>query len=397
MTITEDEGGKKAQCPGCGQVVPVPTENSARLGRRPRGSGLSSAGSRESQALEPIYLEPTRTLPRPPVSVSPGPGPALYDLPTRIEPVDPTAEPVTDLTACLAPPQAADEIGRLGPYRVLEILGSGGMGVVYKAEDPQLGRLVALKAMLPALAASPTARQRFLREAKAAASVQHDHVVTIYQVGETTLEGQRGVPWLAMAYLRGTTLDARLQRLGSTPVPVFEAMRIGREIAEGLQAVHELGFVHRDIKPGNIWLEAPLDRVKILDFGLAHDSRGEAQLTQAGAIVGSPAFMSPEQANRQAIDARSDLFSLGCVLYRMCTGELPFQGDDTLSTLLALASTTPPPARERNPELPGWFSDLIMRLLARQPAERPGSAAEVAQVLSLPTTAHDTSPKRKQP
>jgi serine/threonine protein kinase len=380
MKITEDDGGKKAQCPGCGQVVPVPSENSARPGRRPRGTGLSSAGSGEARPLAPIYLERTQVLPRPEVP-APEP-PAAHLIPTRSEQPEPDADAQADLTACLGPPQAADEIGRLGPYRVLEVLGSGGMGVVYRAEDTQLRRLVALKAMLPAMAASRTARQRFLREARAAASIQHDHVITIYQVGETTTEGVGGVPWLAMPFLRGETLDTHLQRLGSAPFPVPEAIRIGREIAEGLQAVHDLGLIHRDIKPANIWLEAPHDRVKILDFGLVLAARGELPLTQAGAIVGSPSFMAPEQANREAIDARSDLFSLGCVLYRMCTGELPFQGDDTLSTLLALASTTPPPARERNPDLPGWFSDLIMRLLARKPADRPASAAEVAQILA---------------
>src|SRR5262249_10088858 len=153
------------------------------------------------------------------------------------------------LTGFLAPAEASDEIGRLGPYRILDVVGAGGMGVVFRAHDPQLDRLVALKAMLPNLAANPTARQRFLREARAAAQIQHDHIVTIYAVGE-----DRGVPYLAMPYLKGESLDARLRRAGG-PLPAAEVLRVGREIAEGLAAVHGLGLVHRDIKPGNVFLE----------------------------------------------------------------------------------------------------------------------------------------------
>ena len=166
------------------------------------------------------------------------------------------------LTDFLSPPQADDELGRLGKYRILKVLGHGGMGVVYQAEDPKLKRKVALKAMLPTLAASASAGQRFLREAQAMAAVKHDHVVTIHQVDE-----ERGVPFLAMEFLKGEPLDERLNR--EQKLPLAEVLRIGREIAEGLDAAHTTGLIHRDIKPGNIWLEAPAARVKILDFGLA--------------------------------------------------------------------------------------------------------------------------------
>src|SRR5262249_5905800 len=168
--------------------------------------------------------------------------PASQAAVTRREPIE------QDLCAFLAPSQAADELGRLGPYRVLEVLGSGGMGVVFRAEDPQLRRQVALKAMLPALAANKSARQRFLREARAAASIKHEHIVTIYQVSE-----DRGVPFLAMEFLEGESLDDRAKRMGQ--LPLAEALRIGREIASGLEAAHEHGLIHRDIKPANIWLE----------------------------------------------------------------------------------------------------------------------------------------------
>jgi formylglycine-generating enzyme required for sulfatase activity len=295
----------------------------------------------------------------------------------------PASDPSRELCDFLAPSQQPDELGRLGPYRVLEVLGAGGMGVVFRADDPQLRREIALKAMLPALAASASARQRFLREAQAAAAIKHDHIVTIHQVGE-----DRGAPFLAMEFLEGEPLEDRLQRAGKLPVP--EALRIGREMAEGLAAAHERGLIHRDIKPANVWLESrgerggstPRFRVKILDFGLARAANAESHLTQQGAIVGTPAYMAPEQATGQPVDARCDLFSLGCVLYRMLTGQSPFRGPDALSTLLAVTSQTPRPPREVDPAIPRALSDLVVRLLAKNPAERPASAHEVADTLA---------------
>jgi WD40 repeat protein len=280
----------------------------------------------------------------------------------------------TDLRALLAPPQGADELGRLGAYRILKVLGAGGMGVVFLAEDPQLQRPVALKAMKPALAASASARARFLREARAAASIKHDHIVTIHQVGE-----DRGAPFLAMEFLEGEPLDERLKREGK--LPLAEALRIGREIAEGLAAAHERGLIHRDIKPGNLWLEGKRGRVKILDFGLARATDDDQHLTQSGAVLGTPAYMAPEQAHGRPVDCRCDLFSLGCVLYRLATGEPPFKGTDKISTLLAVTTENPRPPGLVSPEVPGELSDFIMRLLAKRPDERPGSAAAVAEVL----------------
>jgi serine/threonine protein kinase len=275
----------------------------------------------------------------------------------------------------LAASQQPDELGRLGPYRVLEVVGSGGMGVVFRAEDPQLRRQIALKAMLPALAASASARQRFLREAQAAAAIKHDHIVTIHQVGE-----DRGAPFLAMEFLEGESLEARLRRGGKVPVP--EALRIGREIAEGLSAAHERGLIHRDIKPTNVWLEGKRARVKILDFGLVRATTDDSTLTSQGAVVGTPAYMAPEQANGEPVDLRSDLFSLGCVLYRMLTGLPPFKGVNAFATMTAVTTHTPRPPRDVDPAIPPALSDLVMRLLAKNPAERPASAQEVADVLA---------------
>src|SRR5581483_3887523 len=210
----------------------------------------------------------------------------------------------------LAPPEGPDEIGRLGPYRVLAVLGAGGMGIVFRAEDTQLNRAVALKVMLPKLAGTEGARQRFVREAQAAAGVKHDHVVSVYQVGE-----DRDVPFLAMELLLGESLDQRLRREGK--LPLVEVLRLGREIALGLAAAHQRGLIHRDIKPANLWLEAETGRVKLLDFGLARAVGQGNQLTQQGAIIGTPAYMAPEQGQGKSLDHRCDLFSLGCVLYRL--------------------------------------------------------------------------------
>jgi hypothetical protein len=281
-----------------------------------------------------------------------------------------------DLAQVLRPPQGPEELGRLGNYRILGVLGSGGMGAVFKAEDLQLRRLVALKAMLPGIAASPANRQRFLREAQAAAAIEHDHIVPIYQVGE-----DRGIPFLAMQLLKGESLDDRLRR--EPRLPADEVIRVGRETAEGLAAAHAQGLIHRDIKPANLWLEGERRRVKVLDFGLARAAAGDSQLTQSGVIVGTPAYMAPEQAAGKPVDGRCDLFSLGCVLYRCSTGELPFRGTDNISTLMAVAMEQPRPPRALNAEVPPALSNLIMRLLAKNPADRPASARDVQLGLEI--------------
>jgi formylglycine-generating enzyme required for sulfatase activity/serine/threonine protein kinase len=283
----------------------------------------------------------------------------------------------------LAPPQAPDEIGRLGPYRVLQVLGQGGMGMVFKAEDPRLDRLCALKTMLPEIARKPAMKERFLREAKAAAKIEHDHIIPIYQVDEAG-----GVPYISMPFLKGASLEDYLKqkekgRAGAA-LTMPQIIKIAREIARGLAAAHERGMIHRDIKPANIWLDGSAGgRVKILDFGLARLSQatGEQNLTQSGAIMGTPSYMAPEQAQAQKLDGRADLFSLGVILYRLCTGELPFKGHDPISTLMALAMHNPPPPSQINPAIPPALSDLVMRLLAKDPEQRTASANDVLREL----------------
>ena len=279
-----------------------------------------------------------------------------------------------DAPTYLAPSDSVDEIGRIGEYRVLRVLGKGWMGMVYEGEDVRLKRRVALKVLKPEIAENDDARHRFLREAQAAAKVKSDHIVTIYQVGEA-----QGTPYLAMEFLHGEAMDHWLKR-GRRP-NVTQVLKMARELALGLSAAHERGLVHRDIKPGNIWLEAPTGRIKILDFGLARAARDDIHLTRQGAIVGTPAYMSPEQARGDVVDHRSDLFSLGCVLYRLTTGQMPFRGDSTMAILTALATAQPKPIRTLSPEMPQPLADLIERLLAKDPAQRPATARIVVQTL----------------
>jgi urea transport system substrate-binding protein len=284
-------------------------------------------------------------------------------------------EPPLNLSALLSPPSGPDELGWLAHYRVLQVIGRGGMGAVFRAEDSHLLRIVALKVILPEYAANQLARDRFLREARASAAVKSDHVVTIYQVGQ-----DNDTPYLAMEFLEGETLESRLKRAGPMSIP--EVCRIGREAAAGLAAAHAQGLIHRDIKPANIWLEAKTGRVKLLDFGLARVIGGSTGLTRTGNIVGTPDFMSPEQGRGEELDARSDLFSLGSVLYTMCSGQVPFPGSSTMAVLTALAVKIPKPILEINPNVPADLVTLIEALLQKDPANRPSSTEEVGEALA---------------
>ncbi|MFO0843649.1 MAG: protein kinase [Gemmataceae bacterium] len=259
------------------------------------------------------------------------------------------------------PSQSAGPGDLVGPYRLETELGRGGMGVVFRAKDTLLGRTAAVKLLPPGQVADPTARGRFLREARAAAGVRNDHIVVVYQVGE---HGE--TMYLAMELLHGETLDGRLRRQGA--LPLADAVRFAREAAQGLAAAHAAGLVHRDIKPANLWIEGEPGaasaggRLKILDFGLARPA-AEAALTQAGVVVGTPAYMPPEQANGEAVDHRGDLFSLGCVLYHMVTGGPPFAGDGLRAVLKAVLLESP--GRR------GSYGRACRRLLAE--ADRPAA------------------------
>jgi formylglycine-generating enzyme required for sulfatase activity/tRNA A-37 threonylcarbamoyl transferase component Bud32 len=361
LSVKDAYAGKTGTCPHCKARIKVPTTAST-------DATVGAHGLADEATLPPPASSPSL--------------PAV----------------ASDRLDFLAPPQGPGEIGRLGPYRVLKLLGAGGMGMVLQAEDPMLKRTVALKVMRPELAAAADARERFLREAQATAAIEHPHIIHVYQVAE-----DRGVPYLAMPFLKGEPLDEYLKR--RPRLPVNEAVSLGRQIAEGLAAAHAAGLIHRDIKPGNVFLvsgggvrgegsaspgvatpgltthHSPL--VKILDFGLARARTGDdVNLTKTGAILGTPAYMSPEQARGEKADHRSDLFSLGAVLYRMLAGEQPFKGNDTLSLLMALATEEPRSLRELNPQVPPALAELVMQLLAKDPAKRPASARGVAEELA---------------
>lgn len=263
-------------------------------------------------------------------------------------------------------------LGTLGTYEVQEVLGRGGMGIVLRALDPTLNRVVAIKVLGSELARDPASRRRFLREARAAAAVSHPHVVTIHAVDEET-------PHLVMECIVGRSLQQKLDQTG--PLKLTEILRIGTQIAEGLAAAHKHGLVHRDIKPANILLENGVERVKITDFGLAR-SVEDVRLTRTGEVSGTPQFMSPEQALGQRVDHRSDLFSLGCVLYAMCTGRPPFRGNNVAVVVKRICDEPPRPIAEINPEIPHWLVATVERLLAKDPEQRFQTADEVAQVLS---------------
>jgi WD40 repeat protein len=281
--------------------------------------------------------------------------------PTAAEPLD-----------FLAPPSEPGSLGRVGHYEVLEVVGKGGMGVVLRAFDDKLHRVVAIKALAPALASSGSARQRFVREAQAAAAVTHDNVIAIYAVEDTG-----PVPYLVMQFIDGLTLQEKVDRSG--PLSLKEVLRIGLQVAAGLAAAHAQGLVHRDVKPANILLENGVERVKITDFGLAR-AVDDASLTQSGLIAGTPSYMSPEQANGEHVDPRSDLFSLGSLLYTLCAGHPPFRAGSPMAVLRRVCEDTPRPLREVNPDIPDWLAALIAKLHAKSPEERYQSAAEVAEL-----------------
>lgn len=274
----------------------------------------------------------------------------------------------------LGPTDDPRMLGRIGPYEIVGVLGQGGMGVVFKGYESALNRYVAIKLLLPHLATTGAARKRFAREAQAAAAVVDDHVMAIHGVAEW-----QGVPYLVMPFTRGVTLQKRLTEQG--PFEIREILRIGMQAAAGLAAAHAQGLVHRDVKPANMLLAEGVERVTLVDFGLAR-TIDDASLTQTGFLAGTPQYMSPEQARSEPIDARSDLFSLGSVLYAICTGRAPFRSETSYGVLRQITDSEPTPIRDLNPDVPDWLCRIVERLMAKQPAERFSSASEVSQLLA---------------
>ncbi|MHC4403825.1 MAG: serine/threonine-protein kinase [Planctomycetota bacterium] len=273
----------------------------------------------------------------------------------------------------LAPSEDPEKLGRLGPYEIVEVIGSGGMGVVLKGFDAKLNRFVAVKVLSPQLAASAAARRRFDREARAAAAVVHEHVVAIHAVASA-----RELPYLVMPFVPGRSLAERIDQTG--PLELKEILRIGMQAASGLAAAHAQGLVHRDVKPANLLLENGVERVMITDFGLAR-AVDDASLTQSGVLTGTPEYMAPEQAKADPVDARADLFSLGSVMYAMATGHSPFRAETTMAVLRRICEGKARPIRDVNPEIPAWLAEIIEKLHQKDPNARFPSASEVAHLL----------------
>jgi eukaryotic-like serine/threonine-protein kinase len=332
---------------------------------------IAAAGSNISQVVEQLKeVEPMATSAYWPalnaLNVENGPTIVKTPVRTRVRTLD-----------FLAPASDPAYLGRLAQFDVMRVIGQGGMGVVVEAFDSRLRRNVALKVLSPELAEDEVARQRFCREARAAASITHENVVAVHQVEKASDDSP---PYLVMQLVSGETLEQRLARVKQ--LPLREIVRIGMQAAHGLAAAHAQGLIHRDIKPGNILLEPPSDRVKLTDFGLARLA-DDVKLTRTGFVSGTPMYMAPEQALGGEADARSDLFSLGAVLYEMCAGQPPFAGNSAPVILKAIADAKHKPLRELNPSAPEWLSFTIDRLLAKKPADRIQSAAHLAELFEF--------------
>jgi serine/threonine-protein kinase len=261
----------------------------------------------------------------------------------------------------------------IGRYDILELVGRGGMGVLYRAHDPMLERDVALKTMLVDFTFDPAARERFEREAKAVARLQHRNVVTIHELGETD-----GAPYIVMEFLGGQDLDAWLRT--DPPRPLAQKLDVVIQLLEGLAYAHEQGIVHRDIKPGNVRV---LDdgTVKILDFGIAKFAK--SSVTQTGTMMGTASYMAPEQIMGQAVDGRADVFSAGVLLHEIVSGQKPFNGDTPTAVVYQIMHVEPPPVQAGQPDLPEALGETVARALAKDPDERYQRASEMAADLQM--------------
>jgi HD-like signal output (HDOD) protein len=366
---------------GCEEMVKLAVETSPS----------THGGDGHFQGSNPTPAQlgwPTRAMPRPHAAeargTTPPPrrvGPPLsgpvrmsgtqgFGPPRRVAPPPPGGLPDfrPDFVAALPPGGC-----RLDDYELKKILGRGAMGVVFLGFEPGLRRSVAVKMLAPEMAAVPIARQRFAREARSAAAIRHENVVGIYAVREAA-----GLSYLGMEFVDGGDLEGRLER--DKQLPVAEVIRLARQMAAGLGAAHDQHIVHRDIKPANIMLANPDGKVKLSDFGLARSAE-DPSLTTAGALVGSPLYMSPEQVRGQELDGRSDLFSLGSVLYSALIGKPPFLGRHVAAVLHNVCELKPPPPHAIRPEVPAALSAAVMRLLEKEREDRCQTAAEFAAAL----------------
>lgn len=297
----------------------------------------------------------------------------FYRVDIESEPPTKVLSSTDSVEEMLDAPGHPENLGRIGRYEIERTIGRGGMGVVFKGFDAELNRPVAIKILSPHLAGHGTARQRFAREAKAAAAVVHDNVVPIFDI-----QAESDRPYIVMPFVNGVSLQDYVDHHGQ--LGVKNLLRVALQVASGLTAAHAQGLIHRDIKPGNILLENGLNRVQITDFGLAR-AVDDAAMTHSSLIAGTPQYMSPEQAKGATLDHRSDLFSLGCVMYFMATGRALYRGDGPYSVISQLCKGQYTSVRELNPDIPAFVADMIDKLLEIEPQHRFQSAQQLVHHL----------------
>ncbi|MEM9588849.1 MAG: protein kinase [Planctomycetota bacterium] len=291
--------------------------------------------------------------------------------PAGIASPSPALEPGGDHSESQSGSSAA--IRKIGDHEVTRLIGRGGAGTVYLGMDHQLRRPIAVKVLHPHLCDCGSARRRFVREAQAAAALTHPNVVSIFAIQNDT-----DSHYLIMPFVDGGSLQQRVEREG--PLPLDEVCRLGAQISDGLQAAHAIGLIHRDIKPANVLLDRSGHRAQITDFGIAR-ALDDAAMTASGMVAGTPAYMSPEQAAGRPVDPRSDLFSLGSLLFTLATGRSPYRGNSSLAILRRVADQRPQAPSEVNEELPAWFDRLVAQFHQSDPQQRIGSAREASELL----------------
>ncbi|HEX7422644.1 MAG TPA: protein kinase [Terriglobales bacterium] len=343
----------------------IPAENT-----KPQSSPSSPAPSEA-----PTLLDGGRGMPgaseAPTILTGPPPprGPAASDAPTQLDGRTPSDLP---------PPRPASSVGQLptllsgmmlgGRYEILQMIGEGGMGAVYKAEDRELGRTVALKVIRPELASNPEILQRFKQEILLASKVTDRNIIRIYDLGDA-----EGIKFITMEFVEGEDLRHLLQRQGK--LPAAEAVDVMEQVVSGLRAAHRVGIIHRDLKPGNI-MRATDGRVLVMDFGLARSLEGDG-MTRTGTMLGTMEYMSPEQAQAKDLDARSDIFTVGLILYELLTGIMPYKAESAIASLLKRTQHRAIPVSEIDKNVPGALSNIVSKCLERDPALRYQSADDL--------------------
>lgn len=298
---------------------------------------------------------------------------SAWDRDSTLRSLDPPEEPVLGLDhvlGLLEPDGSGEILGLLGPFKIVQLLGEGGSAFVFRAIDSRLNREVAIKLLKPGLMLTPRHRKKFLEEAQTLASLRADHVINIYEVGE-----YQNLPYFVMEYLPEGSLQTRLSQKG--PLPLDVAFKISEQVLEGLKAAHNKGILHRDIKPSNVLIERFPDRVKLSDFGLARS----VLLEEEDRAIGTPQFSSPEQIKGETVNQQTDFFGFGCLLYSMLVGQSPFAGTSRVQTIQLTIESNPEPLSHFGVRAPETLQNLLNRLLAKSPANRPANVDEVLEII----------------